>query len=162
MKLAEGELVKVKKALYGMLDSPMHWFKTYSDYHKDKLQMKPDASDPCLWYKKEDRNPSGILGLQVDDTLFPGDADFMSLEIAGSDTFPNSGRSMISKSRTRFNSIDILSFRTHVIIDQWYYTSPKHQADDLNLRRVPLHSTEFSVCRLLYDAGHPCVCCTHV
>eukprot|EP00171_Calliarthron_tuberculosum_P005179 IDg5179t1 len=36
-------------------------------------------------------NPAGILGLQVDDTLFAGSKQFLDKEDAAAETFPNKG-----------------------------------------------------------------------
>lgn len=91
MRLPEVQLLKVVRTLYGMPESPIHWFKTYSDYHRDELRMKPVAMDPCLWYRKDNHDLSGILALQVDDTLYGGDPKFQALEIDRSNMFPNSG-----------------------------------------------------------------------
>ena len=49
MRLPKRNLLKVVKTLYGMPEAPMHWFKTYGDYHRNALNMTPTAMDSCLW-----------------------------------------------------------------------------------------------------------------
>lgn len=75
----KGKLLKVISPLYGMPDSPMHWFKTYGNYHRNALHMKPDAIDPRLCYRNEDGTLRGTLALQVNDTLFGGDESFLAI-----------------------------------------------------------------------------------
>lgn len=121
MNLKKGQLFKINRTLYGMPEAPMHWFKTYGDYHRGELRMKQLAMDPCLWYKNENRSLSGVLSLQVDDTLDAGNPKFLALKVKKSDKFPNSGRNLISSKPTRFNGIDISSISEGIRMDQGYY-----------------------------------------
>jgi len=83
--------------------------------------MKPVAMDPCLWYRKDNHDLSGILALQVDDTLYGGDPKFQALEIDKSNMFPNSGRTSISQKPTRFNGLDLSTIDGILVMDQKYY-----------------------------------------
>jgi len=121
MKLPEGQLLKVMRTLYGMPEAPIHWFKTYTDYHRDELRMKQIPMDPCLWYQKENHSLAGVLALQVDDTLYSGNPKFQALEMDKSNSFPNSGRSVISTKPTRFNGLDIRTNKDSIVMDQRYY-----------------------------------------
>ena len=149
MRLPPGNLLKLNKTLYGLPEAPIHWFKTYGDYHQDKLQMKQDASDPCLWYQHTDVKPSGILVLQVDDTLFTGNTEFLKLEKDSSTEFPNSGRTFISAARTRFNGLDIRRQGKEIHIDQWYYVS---QILDFNSRTMTFNEFQSTRQKLAYCA----------
>lgn len=121
MRLPKGQLLKVVRTLYGMPESPMHWFKTYGDYHRDELGMKSVAMDPCLWYRKENEKLSAILALQVDDTLFSGNPKFLALEMVKSDEFPNSGRTSVNSEPIRFNGLDITTTKEGTQMDQRKY-----------------------------------------
>ena len=121
MRIEKGKLLKVVKPLYGMPESTVHWFKTYGDYHKNELEMQQTAMDPCIWYQRRNRCMTGILSLQVDDTLFGGDEKFLSLEMGKSSSFPNSGRKEIGSKPVRFNGLDMRYESNVLIVDQAYY-----------------------------------------
>lgn len=66
-------------AQYGIPESGLHWYVTYIRHHIDKLSMEPSTFDPCLLMTK-DRNPFGMVGVQVDDTLVLATPDFAAQE----------------------------------------------------------------------------------
>lgn len=143
MKLPPGQLLKVMRTLYGMPEAPMHWFKTYSDYHRDELRMKQIPIDPCLWYRKDHHKLSGVLALQVDDTLYGGNPKFKALEMEKSNKFPNSGSSKVTSEPTRFNGLDLSTDGKAIIMDQKYYI-----AELCNLKNLGnITFTEFSSVR---------------
>lgn len=72
IEIPRGQVLKVLKPLYGMPESPMHWYSTYIDYYKTRMGMMQLPLDPCLIYKKDNSSLVGLLGLQVDDTLYAG------------------------------------------------------------------------------------------
>ena len=39
-KLQKGKVLKVMRPLYSMPESLMHWYTTYKNYHREKLQME--------------------------------------------------------------------------------------------------------------------------
>jgi len=61
MKLEKGKVLKVVKPLYGMPEAPIHWFKTYLDYHRDGLEMVQVPTDPCLLYHRRNVDNSTAL-----------------------------------------------------------------------------------------------------
>lgn len=63
MGLEKEKVLKVVRPLYGMPESPMHWFKTYLEYHKEKLGMGHSELDPCFLYKLKMNSFVGIVGL---------------------------------------------------------------------------------------------------
>ena len=52
MEVPKGMVLIVIQSLYGMPESPLHWFKTYSDYYRQKLGMKQFSMNrhSCLRY----------------------------------------------------------------------------------------------------------------
>ena len=78
MGLPPGKVLQVLKPLYGMPESPMHWYTTYAGHHKEKMGMEQLPIDACLMYKRNNDTLEGLLGLQVDDTLYAGTLEFHS------------------------------------------------------------------------------------
>eukprot|EP00171_Calliarthron_tuberculosum_P022600 IDg22600t1 len=108
MRLKSGQIIKVLRPLYGMPESPIHWYKTYLDHHREEMQMKQTSLDPCLLFKHDvSGNLAGILGLQVDDTVFAGTKEFVKEEDSASQRFPNKGRQTAAGRELRFNGIDL-------------------------------------------------------
>lgn len=116
-------VMKIIRPLYGMPESPMHWFSTYLSYHKDQLEMTPVPMDPCMLYQMRDGKPSGIVGMQVDDTLFGGDDAFLELENCSAGTFPSKGRMRIREKPVSFNGIDISATSSGYLLSQEKYLS---------------------------------------
>lgn len=75
LNLPPNMILKVLHPLYGIPEAGNHWFKTYHDHHKSKLQLEQASSDSCLLF-----NQSAIVVLQIDDTLFACDHDFKQKE----------------------------------------------------------------------------------
>ncbi|KAI1000950.1 hypothetical protein K3495_g7246 [Podosphaera aphanis] len=80
-KYPEGTMFLVMKPLYGLAESGMHWYATYSRHHCDNLHMAPSVFDPCLLIANKD-NDFGMTALQTDDTMNLGTKAFMELEQA--------------------------------------------------------------------------------
>lgn len=77
--LPKNTIMRVKKPFYGIIEAGTHWYNTYHKHHCEKLSMSTSTYDPCLLICTK---PSliGILGIQTDDTIFLGDAEFANLE----------------------------------------------------------------------------------
>ena len=107
MNFIKTAVLKVIKPLYGMPESPIHWFKTFLQHHTEKLSMYQVPLDPCLLYAEEDGALQGLLGMQVDDILFSGSESYLDKEEHCAADFPNKGRKKISNEFVRFNGIEI-------------------------------------------------------
>ncbi|RDI84341.1 hypothetical protein Vi05172_g5620 [Venturia inaequalis] len=59
----------IKRALYGLAESGLYWFKTYHAHHVEKLDMRVSSYDPCLLFTTSGRDVFAITGLQTDDTF---------------------------------------------------------------------------------------------
>ena len=79
MQLQATEVCRLVKSAYGLIDAPFLWF-TELDKTLRALNFIPSPFDPCLYllYKENAAEPSGILGIHVDDGLCGGDAYFLS------------------------------------------------------------------------------------
>lgn len=115
MKLPRGKILKVLKSLCGMPESPMHWYKTYVEHQKTRLGMQKTFLDPCFMYKRDGNTLDGILGLQVDDTLYAGATEFARLE-KKSKAFPRKGSTMIRNERVHFKGMDFSTADGHITI----------------------------------------------
>ena len=72
MGLSEGEIVKVKKGCYGLVDAPLEWYKSMAGF-LESIGLVKSWSDPCCWMWKPDGVLRGLIAGHVDDFLFTGD-----------------------------------------------------------------------------------------
>ena len=82
MDLSEGEIVRVKRGCYGLVDAPLEWYRTISNYF-DEIGLIKSWSDPCCWLWKPQGKLRGMIAGHVDDFLFTGsasDGEWKSLE----------------------------------------------------------------------------------
>lgn len=63
---ASSKVVLLKKALYGLVNSPRLWFKSLSSSLED-LGFSQTHSDPCLWIKVRDGRVASFIAFFVDD-----------------------------------------------------------------------------------------------
>ena len=71
MNIAPGSITKLKKACYGLVDAPLEWYKTVSDYLLS-LGLERSWADPCLWMWRPRGVLKGLVSGHVDDFLFGG------------------------------------------------------------------------------------------
>jgi hypothetical protein len=64
--------IELQKAMYGNIDSPLLWMKTFSKFLIEELGLIQMKSDPCIFTKKEGNKLVLLLALYVDDTLCTG------------------------------------------------------------------------------------------
>ena len=78
MSLAPGEVCRLVKSAYGLIDAPFLWYKTLSSALL-KLGFEQSPFDPCVFLlrKSENQQPRGIIGIHVDDGLCGGDEVFI-------------------------------------------------------------------------------------
>eukprot|EP00171_Calliarthron_tuberculosum_P003779 IDg3779t1 len=84
--------LKVLQPWYGLSDSPGYWWQTYKRYHLNELGMSQCVLDPCLFFKKRERDLTGIIGTLVDDTLGVGTLEFANEEEEKSSMFDSKPR----------------------------------------------------------------------
>ena len=66
-----GKCIKLKKALYGLKDSPRAWFDTLKDRLLE-IGMIQTVMDPCMFVLIEDQRVVMLVGIHVDDCLCIG------------------------------------------------------------------------------------------
>ena len=93
MDLKSTEVCKLIKSAYGLIDATFLWF-TELDTTLRSLNFIPSPFDPCLYllFKPGAKEPSGILGVHVDDGLCGGDSYFQSQVKALEAKFPFGSR----------------------------------------------------------------------
>lgn len=79
-RFPEGTMLRVVKPLYGIAEAGVHWFVTYQNHHKDKLEMANSTFDPCLLISRPDSTTVGLTAMQTDDTLSVGEKAFATKE----------------------------------------------------------------------------------
>lgn len=72
-------VLRIIKPLYGIPEAGTHWFQTYHNHHQLTLSMIPSSFDPCLLITMKE-GVFGVLGIQMDDTLFLANENFATLE----------------------------------------------------------------------------------
>ncbi len=75
-----GSYLKSLKLIYGLTESPGYLWQTFKQYHLYDLRMKQTALNLCLFVKKIEGKPVGLIGTLVDDNLECGNDGFMKLE----------------------------------------------------------------------------------
>lgn len=79
----EDWVLRILKPLCGIPESGNHWFNTYHGHFTKMCEMLTSTFDPCLLYAGNPTDgSSGVLALQVDDTLFLGGKDSAAVEEA--------------------------------------------------------------------------------
>lgn len=71
MGVDEGTITKVKRGCYGLVDAPLEWYRSISQF-LEQLGLQKTWSDPCLWVWKPQGQLRGIISCHVDDFLFTG------------------------------------------------------------------------------------------
>ena len=74
MGLKAGEITKIKRGCYGLVDAPLEWYRTICEY-LEELGLEKSWSDPCCWLWKPNGVLRGMIAGHVDDFLFTGPAD---------------------------------------------------------------------------------------
>jgi Reverse transcriptase (RNA-dependent DNA polymerase) len=62
--------IELMKAMYGNIDSPLRWMKTFTGYLKSSLKLQQSKTDPCILYKHDKKGKLVlVIAVYVDDTL---------------------------------------------------------------------------------------------
>lgn len=78
MKLPPDTVLKVVHPLYGISESGLHWYQTYSNHHIDHMNMFRTTIDPCVLVQHSGKKLTGLVILQVDDWMGIGTPNFLS------------------------------------------------------------------------------------
>ena len=75
LELEPGEVARLTKAAYGLVEAPLEWYLTVSDYLQE-IGYRRLLSDPCCWiYWDPSGNVISVVCGHVDDFLFSGNED---------------------------------------------------------------------------------------
>jgi hypothetical protein len=69
-KYPPNSLLLVEDPLYGIPEAGVYWFGTYQAYHLKRLDIETSTYDPCLLISKQGDENFGLVGMQIDNTLF--------------------------------------------------------------------------------------------
>lgn len=70
MQVEKSQMLNVTCPLYGMPELRIYCFNTDTDYHNQVPTMTPKSLDPYLLFRKGKNSIDGIVGIQVDETIF--------------------------------------------------------------------------------------------
>ena len=103
-KETEGTYLKLERAMYGCVQSPLMFFKTYSK-HLEAMGLTQSLADPCIWYRHDsDHNLTLLVAVYVDDCIVAGTKSEIDAFKAGV--------------RKRFNITDLGPIKKHLGV--WY------------------------------------------
>ena len=76
-----GQLVKLEKVCYGLVDGPYAWYQHLRKFITKDLGYQQSLADPCIYYRcrRENGNNqmSGIIAVATDDLLHGGDDEHL-------------------------------------------------------------------------------------
>ena len=82
MGLGKEEIVKVKRGCYGLVDAPLEWYRSISEYLQS-LGLVKSWAEPCCWFWKPQGELRAVVAGHVDDFLFSGsetDSEWKAIE----------------------------------------------------------------------------------
>ena len=71
MQIPRGSITKLRRACYGLVDAPLEWYRTVSEYF-ESLGLERLWSDACAWVWRSRGQVRGMITGHVDDFLFGG------------------------------------------------------------------------------------------
>ena len=136
MNLPKHKVLKAIKPLYGIPEAGLYWFVTYSDHHKHKLGMQCTSFDPCVLYRRDNNNFTGLTVLQVDDSYGFGSKDFLDKE-------ENTKHNFICKPRETLQEGECRDFNGFIIRSNSDGSHSLVQSKKLQAIGKPLDSNDF-------------------
>jgi Reverse transcriptase (RNA-dependent DNA polymerase) len=103
MNLPPESILRVVRPLYGLPEAPLHWYSTYSKYHRETLGMAVAAHDPCFYACFDGDACVGVVLLQVDDAKVFGTTSFHKREEDAALKFKDKGSVPISQAEQQQN-----------------------------------------------------------
>ena len=116
--------------IYGLPESPIHWFHTYTGFHTKKLHMIQSVYETCFMYtdkclansSRSSSAPRGVVCLQTDDTVYACNKAFSEKEEQMSKEFDcKKAKFVTENSSLKFNGASI-SLREGI----YSVTQPEH------------------------------------
>ena len=72
MGLPRETITRVRKACYGLVDAPLEWYRSVSEFFQEH-NLRRCWSDPCCWTFQVAGQLKGLISGHVDDFVFSGD-----------------------------------------------------------------------------------------
>ena len=85
--LAPGQLIRLEKVCYGLVDGPLAWFQHLQRMLTQDLGYTQSLADPCIYYShrtyvdehgKTQKKLGGIIAVATDDLLHGGDEEHLA------------------------------------------------------------------------------------
>ncbi|CAE7216023.1 RE1 [Symbiodinium sp. CCMP2592] len=71
MGLKAGTITRLRRACYGLVDAPLEWYRTVSEFFEE-IGLTRSWSDACCWTYRVGGVLKGLIAGHVDDFLFTG------------------------------------------------------------------------------------------
>lgn len=118
MGLDDTFVLQAVQPLYGVPEAGLCWFLTYSEHHRNRLQMVQSRGDKCLFIR-EDGDRRNIIILQVDDSWGVGTRAFLEEEEHAATKFRTKPRTIFNVgSSERFNGLRVHMTGEGISIEQ--------------------------------------------
>ncbi len=139
MQLADDDVLLVRKPLYGIPESGLHWFLSFQGQHIKHLHMVPTKMDPCILSSRSNGEIDGICALQVDDVFGYGTDAFLDKEDKVISKFKSKPRKILNPGEKIVFNGTTVKFEK----DKSYRLCQKEKLQDLTNATTPteFHST---------------------
>jgi len=136
MKIPKDKVLLAVKPLYGIPESGLHWFVSYSGHHKKNLGMQSTKFDPCVLYRRNNSELEGITVLQVDDSFGFGKKSFLNDEDTTGEKYLSKPREILKIGSSHdFNGLEIRRIQRNLF--------ELNQEEKLKKLIIPTTQTEF-------------------
>ena len=71
MGIPPGQLCRLRKACYGLVEAPIEWFETVNSYLQE-IGYRQLQADPCTWAYTVEGKVISLISAHVDDFIFTG------------------------------------------------------------------------------------------
>lgn len=100
-------VLRVRKPLYGIPESGIHWYLTYLEHHLGELGMTTTRSYRCVHNKRTEEGIQAIVALQVEEALGLGSESFLAEEKQASKMLKSYPRKLIKEGSFNCNGLNI-------------------------------------------------------
>lgn len=107
MDVPPSTILKVVCPLYGIHESGLHWYLTYTSDQVDHPEVLRETLDPCVLIQREGNKLSGLVVLQFDSSMANGTPTFMAEEQRASTRYTRKPFRILSQTPSTLNGSNI-------------------------------------------------------
>lgn len=128
MNMESVKVVKVVKPVYGIPGSRNHWFKSFTDYHKEVDVVKQSSTYSCLVFANTDGELEGIAKIEVGNTICAGHSEFVKKEEQVSKKLACNCKQIVQQEKVKFIGADVSLKDDFMNIEQAHYIAEIEKA----------------------------------